>query len=252
VDGNFDCTVRRDKGAYELQGQSNTAPSASISAPDSALAGSPVTFSGTGTDAEDSALGFAWGFSDGGSAGGPSADHAFPAGDQSATLTVSDSHGCTGTATHPLAVAALAVNPLPADLPPAFSTVSVSPRVFAPVGARATAARRVPRGTKFRYTLSESARVTIAIQRALPGRRVGKRCLAPTARRRSRPRCTRYLIKATLIVANAKAGANSTAFSGRARGRPLAPGRYRGVLSARDAAGNAATNRTVTFRIVRP
>jgi hypothetical protein len=101
----------------------------------------------------------------------------------------------------------------------------------APVLSRfsATTARR----TRFRYTLSEPARVTIAIQRVL--RRDGK---------------TRYRTVGKLTRNGAK-GPNRTVFSGRIGGRTLRPGRYRAVARATDAAKNRSGTKRATFRIVR-
>jgi hypothetical protein len=106
--------------------------------------------------------------------------------------------------------------------------------VFAPVAARAAALRRKPkRGTTFRYTLSEAARVSIAIERRLRGR---------TARYRRIGR----------LVAQKLAGRRSTRFSGRLRGRPLRPGRYRARVVAVDSLGARSSPRRLRFRVVRP
>jgi hypothetical protein len=117
-----------------------------------------------------------------------------------------------------------------------------------PVSARA---RRVPLGTTFRYSLSERARVTITIERARPGRRVGRRCVRPTRSNRRRRRCTRYVRAGALTRRNQGPGRVRTRFSGRIGRRKLAPGRYRATLGATDAAGNRAAVRRVSFTIVR-
>jgi hypothetical protein len=46
-------------------------------------------------------------------------------------------------------------------------------------------------------------------------------------------------------------GANTVPFSGRIGRRKLAPGRYRVVVTVRDAAGNTSSPKTAAFRIVR-
>jgi uncharacterized protein DUF4394/Calx-beta domain-containing protein len=138
------------------------------------------------------------------------------------------------------------------NVAPVLSAVTLTNRVFAPdLAARATARRRrpAPRGTRFRYRLSETAIVAVAIQRALPGRRVGRRCLAPSRARRRRPACTRFLGRGQFAVAG-RAGANSTRFSGRLRGHALVPGRYRAVVVAADSGGLTSAVRTVTFQVV--
>ena len=48
-----------------------------------------------------------------------------------------------------------------------------------------------------------------------------------------------------------RAGLNQVRFSGRLRGRALAPGRYRLVVVAMDSRGLRSRARSVSFRIVR-
>jgi hypothetical protein len=142
----------------------------------------------------------------------------------------------------------------PPDLPPALSAVSLTNRMFAPAGAPSksrAAAKRVARGTTFRFTLSEPASVRIAFARATTGRRVGRSCLAATRARRGRPKCTRYVAVGS-ISASRSAGRGTLKFSGRLKGRALAPGSYRASLTARDAIGQRSPVRTVSFRVVRP
>ena len=104
------------------------------------------------------------------------------------------------------------------------------------------------RGTRFRYTLSESARVTLTIQRSLRGRRVGEKCVRPSPRLRRAKRCTRYRTIGSLTRTGAK-GANSAAFTGRIGRRALRPGSYRALIRATDAAGNRSAPSTTRFRV---
>ena len=140
-------------------------------------------------------------------------------------------------------------DPPPDVTPPFLGAVSVSNPRFR-VGAPAAAVGRAPRGTRFRYTLSEPAGMRITIERATTGRRVGTRCLRPTRALRGRRPCVRYLGRGSFGAFGA-AGPNSTPFSGRVAGKALAPGRYRALLRATDAAGNRSRQRSATFRIVR-
>lgn len=138
---------------------------------------------------------------------------------------------------------------------PRFLSAALAPTVFA-VNRRGRAevpvAARAKRGTTFRYRLSEDARVVFTIQRALPGRRVGRACRRPTARNRARLRCTRYVrVRGGRFAAKAHAGANRKRFSGRIGRRALKPGRYRASLVATDAAGNHSLPKRLTFRVVR-
>jgi Domain of unknown function (DUF4394) len=165
--------------------------------------------------------------------------------------------GPSGTAIADIAVTAQAapVPPQPQppalDPPPALSAVSLTHRSFAPTGVRAKSRKRVARGTTFRFTLSESAKVRIAFEHRTGGRRVGGKCLAPTRARRNRRACTRYVAIGS-ISASGVAGPNSVKFSGRLKGRPLAVGSYRATLTATDAAGQRSQPATLRFRVVRP
>ncbi|HEX5895418.1 MAG TPA: choice-of-anchor Q domain-containing protein [Thermoleophilaceae bacterium] len=94
-------------------------------------------------------------------------------------------------------------------------------------GFRATPTRRGPR---LRYTLSEAAKVTIRVQRAVPGSR------------------TRYRTIGTL-TRNGASGANRTRLSARLRKRVSRPGRYRVRITATDSAGNRSARRTARFRV---
>jgi uncharacterized protein len=136
---------------------------------------------------------------------------------------------------------------------PTVSAFRLSPRTFA-VGATPTAVsarrRRTARGTRARFRLSEAATVRLAIARRLAGRRVGRRCLAPSARRRRARPCTR-LKRAGTLRRRANYGANGFAFSGRIGRRALAPGRYQVTLTATDSAGNTSRPATRLFTIAR-
>jgi Ca2+-binding RTX toxin-like protein len=107
------------------------------------------------------------------------------------------------------------------------------------------------RGTTFRYSLSEAATVTFAIERRTSGRNVKGTCRATTRSNAPRPKCSRFMRVGT-FHARARAGANATRFSGRIAGRPLTPGSDRAVLSAVDAAGNRSNRATASFTVLRP
>jgi hypothetical protein len=133
---------------------------------------------------------------------------------------------------------------------PLVSGFKAAPALFAVSRARRPIVAKVHLGTRFRYTLSEAAHVSVTIQRALAGRRAGGKCVRPTRQLRRAKPCTRYRT-AGMLVSSAKVGANSTRFSGRLGGRALRPGRYRAVIGASDAAGNRSTPRATRFRIAR-
>jgi hypothetical protein len=156
-------------------------------------------------------------------------------------------------------------DPPPPDPPPPDPDVtapviqaSIDPRVFAvdrrgeaetPIAE--TAGRpKAPRGTTFRYTLSEPARVEFTIQRRAAGRRVKGRCVRPTRRNRKRPRCTRFRPSGA-FAAQGALGDNTKRFRGRIGRRSLRRARYRATLIATDAAGNRSLPERLGFKVVR-
>lgn len=135
------------------------------------------------------------------------------------------------------------------------SKFGVLPSVFAVGRSRTpTSARRkrVPRGSSFRYTLSQASVVRIRIYRLLPGRKVGRRCRAPSRKLRKRKKCTRAKRVGTLVRRKAKSGKNKVKFSGRIGRKALKRGRYKATITATaPGAPRASKARTAKFRIVR-
>jgi 6-phosphogluconolactonase (cycloisomerase 2 family) len=170
------------------------------------------------------------------------------------------------------AVGWFAVEPAPAASPftsPAADTVApvvsglrITPQSFAVVGrGRARAAssakrRRARTGATVKFNLSEQAGVAIGVQRRLPGRRRrargSSRCVKPTRAlaRSHAKRCARFIALRPPLARAGRRGANSLRFSGRLGRHRLGPGRYRMVIRATDAAGNASKPRRRAFRIV--
>jgi hypothetical protein len=150
---------------------------------------------------------------------------------------------------------------IPCDPPPAVTQFGVTNKVFAPVGGKGgakgsavvSARKKVKRGTRFVYMLSEEAKVTITIERKLKGRRIGRgakaRCVKATSANRKAPRCVRF-VKVTSLGAQGKPGKQSLFFSGRVHGKALKPGPYRATIVAKDAGGQTSSPRQVRFRIV--
>jgi hypothetical protein len=91
----------------------------------------------------------------------------------------------------------------------------------------------VKRGTKFTYTLSETARVSIVIERK-------------QVRKGKKPRW----VKATTLSAQENEGKGDTPFSGKVKGKPLKPGKYRARITATDTAGQASAPRQTGFTVV--
>jgi uncharacterized delta-60 repeat protein len=109
--------------------------------------------------------------------------------------------------------------------------------------------RRTPIGTTFVYQLSEAARVTIRLDRALAGVRRGKGCVRKKRHQHGR-RCTRFVRAGQLVRASPR-GKSRVPFNGRVKRKALPPGAYRAVLRARDAAGNKSKERKLNFKVVR-
>ncbi len=153
--------------------------------------------------------------------------------------------------------------PVLANAAPSVSSFGATNRTFAPVakGGKITTAakrkrkRKIKRGTRFRYTLSEAAKVAITIERKLKGKRVkkGKKrvCAKPTRKNRKKRTCTRYK-RAGTIKANKAAGRQTTSFTGRFKGKALKRGRYRATLVATDAQGAKSKPKRLSIRIAKP
>ena len=123
--------------------------------------------------------------------------------------------------------------PAPTDTQaPLITSFRATPKLFAIGRASTPRAARAHHGTRFRYTLSEQARVSVKIQRRLRGHR---------ARYRTVGKLTR----------SGKAGVNRIRFTGRIGKRALRAGRYRARMTAIDTAGNRSAQRTARFRIAR-
>jgi secreted trypsin-like serine protease len=145
------------------------------------------------------------------------------------------------------------VAPKPPDTTsPALSSVSASPSRFRVdrSGAAERAVSAAAKGTTFNYSLSEAARVLFKVERALPGRRAGRKCVKQTARNRGKRRCTRYVLFGRFAVIG-PAGRLSHHFSGRIGMHAMKPGAYRATLVATDAAGNGSKPRSLKLKVVR-
>ena len=203
--------------------------------------GEALTFGADVTDVW-SPVASTWDFGDGSSAAGPGATHSYAAlGTFTATLGATDAAGNSASRTATVGIAD--------TLAPRVLSFGMTRRVFA-VGDAPTPLVARARGTAFRLALNEAASVRITIQRARPGRRLRGRCRKPSARLRSRPRCTRW-VRQGALRRTAGAGATRVRFSGRLGRRALHLGRHRAVLTAVDAAGNRSAPARVRFKVVR-
>lgn len=225
-----------------------------VSIPGTATAGTPVGF---GAQASDiwGPVSFGWDFGDG-TDSGSSPSHTFAAGGAHAvTVTATDAAGNSSSQSGTVDVAPGLVPPgSGARVAPVLSGLSLSAKTFR-VGKAATAIsanarrRKVPTGTTIRFRLDKAATVAIKIERSLPGRKRGKRCVAPTKKLKRAKRCTRY-VKMGTLTRKGLAGADKVTFSGRIGKRALKPGRYRMTLVP-SASGATGSSKAIKFKIVR-
>jgi hypothetical protein len=153
----------------------------------------------------------------------------------------------------------LAAPPPPRDkIAPVLTNYRLSQSTFAAAGqgasiapATASAARKKPGiGTTARFTLSERAVVSFAVAKRLTGRTVNGVCVKPTKGNRAKRPCTRYIALTGKFTIAGTLGSNSIGLTGRLGGKKLAPGKYRLVATATDAAGNTSQPRHIQFTIV--
>ncbi len=135
---------------------------------------------------------------------------------------------------------------------PALGALGISPKRFV-VGKASTALsakkKRSHQGAMVRYTLSEPARVSFAVERSVKGHKKGRKCVKSGKRSHGKA-CVLWVKQATLTRAGIS-GSNQLAFSGRLGHRKLSPGSYELVVRAVDAAGNKSKTKVVRFTIVR-
>ncbi len=143
---------------------------------------------------------------------------------------------------------------LPPPPPPAkplagiISALSISPSAFfaAPSGATISTAKKY--GAKIGYRDSQVATSTFTVLRQTSGRRQGKSCKKPSKANKHGKRCTLLTAVGSFTHVDL-AGVNSLHFSGRIKGKKLAPGNYRLQVVAHDAAGNGtAVDKSFTIK----
>jgi PKD domain-containing protein len=217
----------------------------SLSAPAGGQAFLPIAFSVTPVDVWSPVAGVSWSFGDGSAASGASVSHTFlNVGTFPVGVTASDSLGNSSSAQSSIAIGLAKPN---------LGGVGESARVWRE-GSRLPSfsrARRIPRGTTFRLTLNEPAKVVFTFQRLVTGRKAGHRCVALTPRNRARRRCTRKVVAGRLSHSYT-AGRHKLRFQGRlSRHKKLKLGRYTLRLTATNSLGQRSATRLLSFRIVR-
>jgi hypothetical protein len=96
-------------------------------------------------------------------------------------------------------------------------------------------------GGKVFYNLSEAATVTFTLEKKLPGRKVGRKCVKQTPQNKTKKRCPRFKKVGAQFSGPGAAGPNKVTLP---NGKKLKPGTYRLTMTATDAAGNTATKTT--------
>jgi hypothetical protein len=115
---------------------------------------------------------------------------------------------------------------------PELSSLVLSPTTFraANIGGAVISRkkkRNAPVGSTVIYKLSIAGAVNFSVERAVRGRRVGKRCKKVTKANRAKPKCTLYKPLKGSFSVSGNAALNSFKFSGRIENRTLKPGKYR-------------------------
>jgi hypothetical protein len=242
---------RRDVGAFEYQRRPPViATTASTTSP---TVGQSIVFGATAIAPEpgDGITKYQWTFDDGAVVpAGAAVAHAFKTlGVHTATVTVTDTIGVS-------AAAVVSVDVVPpfvfrctcvAVHPNLLTALRLAPRSFR-AARHGSSIARVRTGASVSYQLGRAAVVRFALERAVPGVMHGGLCARPRHGLRGR-RCTRHVPMAGLFTRNSVAGANSFRFTGRLRGRALAPGSYLLLASPVGEPGSDGT--IAAFRIVR-
>jgi hypothetical protein len=139
---------------------------------------------------------------------------------------------------------------------PAVATVRIRPKTWRRGSklaqiSRKTKRKRPPVGTTISFSLNRAAAVRLRFFAIRPGRKVKRRCRAPTRKNRRAKRCKR-LVSAGSILFTGHAGKNRVRFQGRiSRRKRLKPGRYRLTVTARDPTTPKSSSRSASFRIVK-
>ena len=222
-----------------------------LSIPVSGTAGIPVSFSISPLDVWSAIAATRWSFGDGQTAVGETLTHIYV---KPGTYTVGvSSSDALANATSTTAAITIAPGP-PIRATPMLTDVSETHRRWREAGGTAVLGHRSkhkpPVGTRFAFTLNETAQVTFAFTQTTVGHRVSGKCEAADKHNRKRARCRLRLTRGTLTH-TAGAGRRKLAFRGQVNGRRLTVGAYALTLTATNAGGQRSRPHTLRFRIVR-
>jgi glucose/arabinose dehydrogenase/phage baseplate assembly protein gpV len=214
--------------------------SISSASPTSGVAPLAVAFTGDQSTSPSPNPSFHWDFGDGQGASTADATHTYTVpGTYTATLTVSQT-GQQSASTQTIHVAAPSTQPPITTPGPTVTAPVLSGLLLRPLSFHTWATSRTPgpsshgrgpRGARFRFTLSESATVTLSFARRIKTKHGGVYMsirapgVAAACHRVGRRRVCRRPSTAT-ITFRGRGGPNSDAFSGWVGGIPLPAGRY--------------------------
>ena len=129
-----------------------------------------------------------------------------------------------------------------ATTPRRISGVTLSRSAFRTYGRK--------KGTTLGVRLTVASRIVLTVTKPAQGRRSKGTCVAPTKKLAGKARCTRQVpLKGSLSKAG-KAGLNTIAFSGKLRGKALAPGAYTFVLTLPKLGSAKPVVATRGFRVI--
>jgi Tol biopolymer transport system component len=133
------------------------------------------------------------------------------------------------------------IDPPPPTAPkPKLTKVKLTNKKFA-VGkkptAKVSAKKKAKKGTKIKFTLNTTASVTFRIERKVPGRKKGKKCVKVTKKNKAKKKCSRFVKAGKLVRKGQKKGARTVVFSGRIGKKKLKPGKYRVAMTAYNKSG---------------
>jgi hypothetical protein len=137
------------------------------------------------------------------------------------------------------------------QLKPSMSKPAITPFAFAAAARGPSALAPTARGGAIvRYGAFNIASVAFSVQRSLPGRQQGTRCVKPTARNTNARRCARYIAVGRFRYAKrVPLGVVRFRFTGRVAGHKLKPGSYRLLGVPRNATGTTGRPEFAPFNI---
>lgn len=224
-----------------------------LAIPPTGVVGRPVRLSVSPLDVWSPLAATSWRFGDGQTATGAAVGHTYTE-PGSYTVSVSSADTLNNTSTTTASIEIAPAPPTTKPPAPTLTRVSETSKRWREGNREAVLTRttdgRAPVGTNFSFTLNEAARITFVFRQTEVGRRVGRKCQAPTSHTRRRPRCRRTLTRGTLAY-TANAGRRRLAFQGHLAIRRLPLGAYTLTLTATNARGQHSRPHTLRFTIVR-